>query len=998
MTPEELEAAIEAGDPERVIALLAGATEAERRSAAERVRVLKERMHVYWYASEKKRRGMWSPKQADGVEKCLPLADAGTGGRPELYYAWHQQGEAMARVLIDRRPGWLAGWAEEALRRFPGAMRVVRPLIRAGLVPLPDPEIYVPGLISAGHPDGPWGLLRDDPQALAEVWLLFEYEGNRDASLTMADDGKNEAGWTRTLIRLSETGTLSRDRLLDASLDALARDFAQFRAGWFTRFHEALAPTVEEREARLDRYLALLTSSIPPTVSFSVRALAALAKAKRLPGALLLDHAAPALAAREKGTVTATLKLLAGTAKREPALAARAAEVACAALLHEAPEVQGAALLLIEQYGDRQAGELRSLLQERAGDVAASQRSRVEALLGAAPEPATSAAAQEDSELEALLYRARALPSTWRELAGIDAALADLQAGTLRVSALDLPFHGVPRLDPEAEIPPVEALDDLIETLARLLETHGPPEEVERALDGLSRLCAERPDDFDRRVGPLRKRAGKLFDDAEWMQVFRGYLRQDLSALVLAWTTGELKPQSRQRELDLDSFHGLRLWELAQRVVARKPRPLLALPTHAGGWIDPRVMVERVRAAGREWDLADAVQALLRLAPDHRAEALGAAAGLDGELGDALRHALGAGTDRSRKSILSRVGIGTSVGKTAALWAAAARARSPREDDPVVEARHPGLGPDAGRAARLSVRVGHKSHEAGGKVYHFYPVHVDLDPPVPKKLHAELPTVLHHVKTEGEAPGHRWGALTWPAGRHAWFGRGVEAVGGNLDWWEAEWTNRVYLEALLEPDTPLCETGVALLALALGAKEPGESGLGVDALIASVSDGRLDGARLGSALAALGGTGLIKAARWAKSLGEGARASALHREVVRTALEALLAGAPELRPVDLGAVLTLTHELCVESASRLQDERARVFVGGIKGEKTGAAAKALLALEEGSRAPHLRAAAAEALRGRLERAERWLACMPTRAPSARDAGDENATCRGTAGG
>ena len=40
-----------------------------------------------------------------------------------------------------------------------------------------------------------------------------------------------------------------RQRLLDASLAALARDFSTYRAGWFSRFHESLAPTDDERAA-----------------------------------------------------------------------------------------------------------------------------------------------------------------------------------------------------------------------------------------------------------------------------------------------------------------------------------------------------------------------------------------------------------------------------------------------------------------------------------------------------------------------------------------------------------------------------------------------------------------------------------------------------------------------------------------------------------------------------------------------------------------------------
>ena len=70
----------------------------------------------------------------------------------------------------------------------------------------------------------------------------------------------------------------------------------------------------------MDRYLGLLSSRIPPTVSFALKALAVLDKAGRLPAKDLLDHPAPALAARQKGTVAQMLKLLDRAVQQEPAL------------------------------------------------------------------------------------------------------------------------------------------------------------------------------------------------------------------------------------------------------------------------------------------------------------------------------------------------------------------------------------------------------------------------------------------------------------------------------------------------------------------------------------------------------------------------------------------------------------------------------------------------------------------------------------------------------
>ena len=103
--------------------------------------------------------------------------------------------------------------------------------------------------------------------------------------------------------------------------------------------------------------------------------------------------------------------------------------------------------------------------------------------------------------------RSHSRGATWRGSTRSSTARLRIE---LRAPALDLPFHQVPRLDPGAEVRPVGSLEELIDTFAGVLETNAPPDEIERALDGLSRFAADRPDGFERRTGPLRKRASKL--------------------------------------------------------------------------------------------------------------------------------------------------------------------------------------------------------------------------------------------------------------------------------------------------------------------------------------------------------------------------------------------------------------------------------------------------------------------------------------------------------
>ncbi len=109
--------------------------------------------------------------------------------------------------------------------------------------------------------------------------------------------------------------------------------------------------------------------------------------AEQLDPVALVASIAPALQARTKGTIRLALQLLDRVAKRgAPSLpGSQAAIVAAEALVHEAPDIQGAVIDLIERHGDPANPELRALLVDRAGALAPSQRKRLESWLGPSP-------------------------------------------------------------------------------------------------------------------------------------------------------------------------------------------------------------------------------------------------------------------------------------------------------------------------------------------------------------------------------------------------------------------------------------------------------------------------------------------------------------------------------------------------------------------------------------------------------------------------------------
>jgi hypothetical protein len=615
-------------------------------------------------------------------------------------------------------------------------------------------------------------------------------------------------------------------------------------------------------------------------------------------------------------------------------------------------------------------------VRSRLEDLSPSQQPRAEAWLGVTVAAAAPPVAGSEADDDALVARAEAIPERWRKAAGVNEALALLRGELSGIPPVAPKFGEHPVLDAANRITPVETLDELIDVCAAVLENMGPPEEIERMLDGISRLCGERPEDFERRTGPMAKRVVNLIKRVDHCKPYLGFIHRDLPELALAWTRGEVTARGKGKA-DLTWFPGHRILEIARRAAARKSALLLAAPTHLGGWIDPREFVRRLlelQSHNIPPPPYDTIQALLRLAPDHRAEALDSAEKVAGEVGEAARYALGAD--------------GIPIGPTAALWIAAARARAPRDDDAALETRHPGMGPDAGNAARAVLTAKRKVYNMGGKDYPYVDASVKVEPPPPKTVADDLPTVMFHtpLNTEPNAiTTRRWLATIWPACREAWFEEGVRLFANNLDWVEAEWQNRTHLEPLLEPDTTLGPMGLALLGLGLAAKEAGESGLATDAAISALRDGRLTGTSLGATLASLLALGMeppskpqpkpggmITASRWAKTLAEVARASPLHAAAVHIALQSALGGQPSLRPADLAALLELLHELSVQLGASIDQTEARSYLEAQKGGgKGGKLAKALLALQATDQSVRRREAARLVLEGRIERAERW---------------------------
>lgn len=919
--------------------------------------------------------------------------------------------ETAFEVLATRRPPWLSQFAEWLIAENARAWPLVRTLVRRGLCDRPQHDNYILGMMLALNGFSRSNLIGTDCGSLVdnlrkhsdlladEVWRLFQIEGHGELTLAAHDKyigGKRPAYcWNLGLKELSQSGELCRSRLLDESLASLNRGFSQARVAWFSQFHEMLEPTIEERLSRQDVYLRLLASPVPPTVTFALNALEVIDRVRPLAASPLIESLQPVLTARHKVVAKRAVQWLDRLAQRESDCKAAAASAAAQALMHQSADVQKAALEVLAKHGSRRDPALKKLVAQAAALIAASLRKQLNAWLGdeaAELLPATRAlpGGVSGGELAELEKLAAKLPRRYVLLADIPPLMRAAKTGRVEIKALEFGPLDVPRLSPATALTPVRDLAQWTDVCALFLEAPAEVDEGERVLEGLGRLCEHSPQDLEvrRQLGPLTKRIDKFY---------RGYcgpflgmsLRDDVCGVVRAWLTGAVVTAKAMKDsggrsvwnfADKDEpvWGGMsdapalrvlsqRSCELAHRVALRQVRPLLSAATHRGGWVDPLAYVDRLR----EWHQLgeppphyDAVLALLRLAPDNRAAALERMGRMKGELAEASRYALG--------------GEKPEIGETAAIWVAAARARQPWGDDPLVEKRFPGLGPGGGTVARYAWRFRPETYRAGGKTHHYSHYHIEVQPKLPEKVEKDLPTVLMNrlpkYASTADAAQVRWHGTVWPAGRESHLVCGTRLLANNIDWSEAEWGNKTYLEPLVDGDEPLGELARVALCLGLSAKEPGEHTLATDVLAAAIEDGRVDGRCLAHTLATFLKTAGVKPARWAKAFGAVARISPLHTLIVRLTLENVITLAGESLakpPKDLHHLLELLLELLAESGAALTNPSTRDALGQITGSgKSRKAAQALLALQA-DRPASITEIALGAIQGRLARARRW---------------------------
>lgn len=781
------------------------------------------------------------------------------------------------------------GLVDHIVDQNPHAIGNAAPLWQEGLARRPESDGIILGYYGIWHER--WGV--DEEVLLSkDVWRFFEVEGGGEFSLANHDKFAKQGTptWSDRLIRYAEEGKLDRQRLLDASLDALERDFGQYRAGWYSRFHVALSPTEKEIAARAGRYLGLLSSSVPPTVSFALKFVQAADKSDPLDPGKLLTSLEPALQARSKGSVLAALKLVERAAARDRTVRSEAVKAVTQALVSEDASVQKAALDLVGKLTEGDKEHVQSLLADYVDLVAPSLRSRIAGMAGIAAQPGVGETATPAEPAQAVA------------------------------------------------ISPVKNADEALALYLSVLESPRDPFDIERAIDGMSRFGAALRGN-ETLLSPLKKRARQVWARPGGVGV-RAVLALTGRGLCEGRPIGSMTDEEDGREsaslvdeTRLQSLHLARNSDMLDRILAGVSLPLLSLPGDSSGAITATVLCERLQiysTAGVLPGTADLSLALMRLDVE--------TAGLRADL---------SGTSEAERAFAYAMGHDVEVGPTPELWAAAWQARRPVREDRRVSVLFGKNFPECGVPAKMALDVVRKDSKCGA--YFWVDVTVPITPDVEGdggglrsvlfRKDSKAPYVLRHCGSS--FADIAWASLCRPHAPDLFFRQALL----HQDVWQKLTDNhtRAYLEPFFRPGPDVTPLGAGVLAYYMAVEDKSVTSLAAEAAVETLSNGRLAAGNFADAVKAFLLSGALPTARWTKGFAAMAAAGAACH--VRDVIGLILDFTPERCPRDLGGMLELYYELHVDAGTAPERPETLACLASLPGGgKTAKFSKKLLAL------------------------------------------------------
>ncbi|MBT1689295.1 DUF6493 family protein [Dawidia soli] len=448
------------------------------------------------------------------------------------------------------------------------------------------------------------------------IWLIFQFETDihlSDRYSHFGDSKKDVKHWLETLKHYTALGVIDRERLLQESLLATGRNFNKTLSGWFVELFEFLEPTVQELISLQSQLIITLSSQHSKAVNAALNGMKVIVESPEFNVSGLLENTPVLLSSETKSVVTATLTLLEKLLRKHPDQREAITVSVCHAFIHNDENIQNKAAKLLLKYHDASRQSVNDELGRYADSMLMSAKKTLAAFLieaapipddivpGAATQPAEAVALPALSSLDELVFLASQAFDNNDPL-HIDllpAALVNLQD---QVTGAEL--H---KFEPALQRAYATVMNDWTSTMGyldHLLATF---------FIDVTRLWIEW---FPAEGASLQKihDAFKKKDEenkAKWSW----YKSRILALLPWRVESGDT----------IYLIHKAILVVAYEKLKKGRRQPILSTPTHACGYVDPLIVVQRLlqyRAADVLPDGHDFQIAIARIASFHRDEAL----------------------------------------------------------------------------------------------------------------------------------------------------------------------------------------------------------------------------------------------------------------------------------------------------------------------------------------------------------------------------------------
>jgi len=611
MAFEELKLAIMSGRNDAVVAELSDWSEAERKAAIPFLYQLIGQLH-----------------QPPGIHqdhnrnRAAELALFGVVGRKDINVEGiYHSDEAVAEILLNRRPAWLSKLIEKHFDEFSAPAWCS--FFDAGLIRWDDDNDRLVNYMM-------WHLCRLHAETAER---LFERVPQLREYHYRAPHHAHVRVWIPFIEQLVEAGELDRLRFLRACLTGLDVGFKRDHQQDVIGLIVCVNPTDDEWGEVLPELLSLLQHSSVTVLGVVVDRITAMFENETIDLATALPALAALFHVKQKKYAAIGLKMASQTVAISEH---RRASVVLAAhgLQHPAADIQKKALKILADHLNEDDVEIIEQLKGDADAVAATLKPNLHELLNSFGVPAEGSGASDTIEVvipscfdfAEIEQKVAVLPEALRKTVHLDEVLS--AARDDRIDACCVwPIMSQRVLANSQPIQQIQSLDELIDVVTAAIERLDAPDEWNRILDGLTRFAAERPGDFKRKTAALKKRLNR--EEPPQRGIMAPRMLYGAAGLLKAWIDrGRLDLVTDFPRSDTLT----RLYEfIAECLGKRSPRQLLSTPTHTGGWIDPVIWVDRLwewAVSDDEINNADFVLSALRLAPDNRLACLGRLEGL----------------------------------------------------------------------------------------------------------------------------------------------------------------------------------------------------------------------------------------------------------------------------------------------------------------------------------------------------------------------------------